>query len=166
MNQQELKNKLVTYFLILFGFIISIFVTMLLFNVSDYGITIASFGASVFMILSRKNLSKKKIFGAYLLSTFIGFLFSRLSTLSSLNVALATITSFATMTFFDFQHAPALGLSMAMVMNKFSFWTDIIIVLCILFILAMTVVLKTVLQNPDKVLAMFNLDKRKIKWNF
>jgi hypothetical protein len=139
---------------------------MLLFNVSDYGITIASFGASVFMILSRKKLSKKKVFGAYLLSATIGYLFSRISSLLSLNVALATITSFAAMTFLEFQHAPALGLSMALVMNKFSIWTNIIILLCILFILGMAVVLKTVLQKPDKVLAMLNLDKRKIKWNF
>lgn len=166
MNERELKNKLVTYFLMLFGLAVSVFVIMLLFNVSDYGITIASFGASVFMILSRNNLSKKKVFGAYILSTLIGYLFSRLSSLASLNVALATISAFITMTFFDFQHAPALGISMAMVLNQFNIWKSLTIGFCILFILGMAVVLKTVLQKPDKVLAMLNLDKRKIKWNF
>ncbi len=165
MDQNKLKKKLVTYFLIIFGLAISVFVAMLLFNVSDYGITIASFGASVFMILSRNRLSKKKVFGAYIIAMLIGYGFSKLSQIASLNMALATIFSFAAMTLLEFQHAPALGLSMAIVLNKFPFWSDVIIVMCILFILTMAVVLRTVLQNPDKVLELLNLDERKIKWD-
>ncbi|MBT3720845.1 hypothetical protein HN789_04230 [archaeon] len=164
-NQNELKRKLATYFLLAFGFVISGFVIMLLFNVSDYGITIASFGATIFMILSRSNLSKKKVYGSYMLAAAIGFLFSKITTIASLNLTLATVSSFVIMTLLEFQHAPALGLSMAMVLNKFPLMTDIIILCCILFIITMTIVLKVVLQKPEKVLAVFNLDRRKIKWD-
>ena len=161
-----MKKELRLVLLVGLCILITILVTMILFNVSDYGITVASYGATVFMLFSKKSISKKKIFGAYFIATIIGFLFSKLPTVTSFNVALATISSFVLMTIFSFQHAPALGVTVAMVLNKFSFLTDIIVLFCIFLILSIAYVLKLYLSNPEKIINFVKIETEKISWNF
>ncbi len=161
-----MKKKVRLVLLVGIGLLITTFITMVLFNVSDYGITVASYGATVFMLLSKKNLKTKKIFGAYFIATMIGYLFSRLPTVTAFNVALASISSFIIMTVLSLQHAPALGIAVAMVLNKFSFVTDIIVLLCIFMILGIVYILKTYMNDPDKVNNFVRIETEKINWNF
>ena len=58
----HIKKSVVVVLSLIIGLLISLFVTMLLFKITDFGITIASFGATIFMALSRDNLKKKKIY--------------------------------------------------------------------------------------------------------
>jgi CBS-domain-containing membrane protein len=159
------KNVAVTLSVIL-GMSIILFVTMLLFNVTDYGTTIASFGATIFMVLSQSKVSRKKIFGAYIVAALAGYMFSRFSEVTQLNAALAAIASIVLMTMFEFQHAPAIGIALSMVLNKFSFWIDVLVILCIFMILGMTITLKLFLQSPEKMIKFIELEEEKIKWNF
>ena len=59
----KVKKSIAVALSLILGISITIFATMLLLNVTDYGITIASFGATLFMVLSSKKLEKKKIYG-------------------------------------------------------------------------------------------------------
>ncbi len=161
----KLNRRLGLVSLFLLGILTTVFLTMLLFNVTDYGITIASFGATAFMVLARKNVEKRRIFGAYLIATFIGYFFSRFQT-NNFSVALATVASFLAMTFFEVQHPPALAMSVAVILNRFTFWTNILIVLCIFTILFMTITLKAFWKNPNKVLTFLQIEREKINWNF
>ena len=161
----KIKKPVIVSLAVVLGIAIMIFITMLLFNVTDYGITIASFGATIFMIISKGKFSKRKIFGSYIIATAMGFAFSRASS-SLLNVALAAVTSVILMTFLEFQHAPAIGMSIAMVLNRFSFWTDAIVLVCIFLILSGTIVLKYVILNPKDVINFVEIEEEKIKWNF
>ena len=162
----KVKKSIAVTLSLSLGLAIIIFVTMLLFNVTDYGITIASFGATVFMILSKKKLNKKVIFGSYLLATALGFMFSNLSDIKSLNATLAAVSSIVLMSFLELQHTPAIGMSVAMVLNKFSFWTDFVILFCIFFIIFITIMLKIFMEEPESILTFVNMDEEKIKWNF
>lgn len=151
------------------GLAILLFVIMLLFNVTDYGITIASFGATIFMILSKKGAKKRTIFGSYFIAIILGFMFSALSDINSLNAGLAAISSIVLMTLLDLQHPPAVGISIAMVLNNFSFATDVIVLMCIFFIISVTMVLKAFLENPHKIMnfiSMIEIEEEKINWKF
>ncbi|MEM3374068.1 MAG: HPP family protein [Candidatus Woesearchaeota archaeon] len=168
--KQKLQiNKTIAIALpLIFGLALIIFLTMLIFNVTDYGITIASFGASIFMILSHKSINKKMLYGSYIVGTFVGYLFSTLTTIKSLNVALAAISSILIMTLLDLQHAPAVGISAAIVLNKFSFWVDLLILIYIFFIFTLTWLLKLHITDPNKVLTYLpiaEIKEEKIKWN-
>lgn len=165
MKKPKLKKGIAVTLSVLLGLAILVFVVMLLFNVTDYGITIASFGATVFMILSRPNLSKKKVFGAYFVATTMGYLFSRLSLIKSADVALAAVSSVAIMTILEFQHAPAIGMSVAMVLNGFPLWVDVVVLLCIFAILGMTLLLKGFMEQPHKFINFIEIEEEKIKWN-
>jgi CBS-domain-containing membrane protein len=166
MVKTRTKKIIATVALLLLGFSIVFFVMMLLSIVTDYGITIASFGATVLMIFSRKTLQHRKIIGAYLLASIIGCIGSMLPTMASFNLALASILSFAVMTLLDVQHAPAIGLAISMALNKFSIWTDIIVAVCIFIIIGMALLLKAYLRDPDRFLKMVNIETEKINWNF
>jgi hypothetical protein len=166
MKKLKVKKPVAVSLSLVLGMIIILFITMLLFNVSDYGITIASFGATIFMVLSKKKISHRMVFGSYLISTAFGFLFSRLSELTSLNVALAVICSIVVMTLLQLQHAPAIGMSIAIVLNKFNAWTDLMILFSIFLILGMTLFLKVSLTDPVKALRFIELDEERIKWKF
>jgi len=166
MRKPKVNKSIAVTLSLALGLAIIVFVTMLLFNVTDFGITIASFGATIFMLLSKNNLKKRTIFGSYVVATIIGFIFSNLSDMKSFNLALAAVSSILIMTFLNLQHAPAIGISIAMVLNKFSFWTDFIILFCIFFILAMTILLKIFLKDPTKVITFVDIEEEKIKWKF
>jgi len=166
MKKIKVKKPIVVSLSLVLGMAIIIFVTMLLFNVSDYGVTIASFGATIFMVLSKKKISHKAVFGSYLIAAAFGFVFSKLPFVTSLNVALAVICSILTMTLLELQHAPAIGISIAIVLNKFNVWTDVMILFCIFLILSMTLFLKLSLTDPVKALRFIELDEDRIKWKF
>jgi hypothetical protein len=161
----DLNRRIGLVLLFTLGITTVIFVTMLLFNITDYGITIASFGATAFMVLSRNKISKRRIMASYFLATVVGFIFSKFPT-SSLNAALAAVTSFILMTLFSAQHAPALAMSVAVMLNKFSFWTDLLIVLCIFFIIFMAYILKAFWKHPERVLSFVQIESEKIRWDF
>ncbi len=164
-NKPHVKKFVAVFLPLSLGLAITIFVTMVLFNVTDYGITIASFGATIFMILSKKDINKKAIFGSYFISTLLGFLFSKLSSITSLNVTLAVVSSILAMTLFDLQHPPAIGIAAAMVLNKFSFWIDVLVLIYVFFIIIMTLTLKEFMQNPTKILSFIEIEEEKIKWD-
>lgn len=164
-KRMKVKKSIAVTLSLVLGFTITLFVTMLLFNVTDYGITIASFGASIFMIFSQKNLTKRKILGAYSLATLIGYIASKIFLSQSFSVALAAVISVILMTVLELQHPPAIGMSVAMVLNKFSFLTDIIVLICLVFILTMVYLLKTFLKDPQKVINFVEIEEEKIKWN-
>jgi hypothetical protein len=165
-NRLKIKKNIAVALSLAFGISVSLFVIMLLFNVTDYGITIASFGATIFMVLSKKNLKKRVLFGSYMVGGLIGFMFSRLSDMTTFNVGLAAVSSVIIMTVLELQHAPAIGMAVAMVLNKFPFWTDVLIILCIFFIIGVTLVLKTFLEDPAKVVNFVEIEEERIKWNF
>ena len=158
------KSLAISLFLII-GLCITVLGTVLLFNVTDYGIAIASFGATIFMIISRKKIDKRKIFGAYLVGISVGFIFSKLSVVF-LNAALAAVISVILMTILELQHAPAIGISIAMVLREFSFSTVIIILLCIFGIFGIALMTKLFLKDPQKVLNFVEIEDEKIRWNF
>ncbi|MEM4397567.1 MAG: HPP family protein [Candidatus Woesearchaeota archaeon] len=168
-EKKRINKKIAILIPLIFSIAIIVFLTMLIFNVTDYGITIASLGASIFMILSNKKINKKVIFGSYIISTVIGFLFSTLTSVKSLNLALAAVSSILIMTLFDMQHAPAIGMSVAIVLNKFSILTDFLILGYIFFIFSLTILLKLHISNPNALLNYLNIGEvkeEKIKWNF
>jgi hypothetical protein len=165
-SKTKIKKSFTIFFSIVLVLVTTIFATMYLFNLTDYGVTIASFGTTIFMILSKKGIKKRIIFGSYLIAVILGIVFSELSTVTTLNVALAAISSVILMTIFEFQHAPAIGISIAMVLNKYSFLTDFIVLLCIFIILIMAVILKIFLHNPSKIINFIEIEEEKIKWNF
>lgn len=161
----DLNKRIGLVLLFVVGLTTIIFVTMLLFNITDYGITIASFGATAFMVLSRSKVSKRRILASYLIATVIGFIFSRFPS-STLNAALAAVSSFVIMTLFSAQHPPALAMSIAVMLNKFSLWTDLLIVLCIFFIIFMAYILKAFWKHPERVLSFVQIETEKIRWDF
>ncbi len=166
MAKIKIKKSVAVTLSLALGVAVIIFVAMLLLNVSDYGITIASFGATIFMILSKKDIPKKLIFGSYLAAGIAGFAFSNLSEITSLNVALAAVSSIIIMTVLGLQHPPAIGIAAALVLNKFQFWTDLLILAYIFFILGLTLFLKGFIQNPLKAIKFVEIEKDRIKWNF
>lgn len=166
MNKEKTYRKIAISLFLGLSLLILIFSVMLLFNVTDYGITIASFGASVFMVLSKKKISYRQIFGSYIIASIIGFIFSKLPISSLFAVATAVVSSVAVMTFLETQHTPAIGISIAMVLNKFSFWTDLIVVLSILTILGIAVMLKSFVKDPKKLLNFVKIETDKINWDF
>jgi hypothetical protein len=166
MRKLKVKKSIAMTLVLALGIAIIVFVTMLLFNLTDYGITLASFAASIFMILSKKDIKKRAIFGSYLVATLMGFMFSNLSQIRTLNVALAAVSSVILMTFLDLQHTPAVGMSISLVLNNFAFMTDILILFCILLILAMTLTLKIIFNNPTKIIRFIEVENDKIEWNF
>ncbi|NTV23419.1 MAG: hypothetical protein HGA85_03525 [Nanoarchaeota archaeon] len=148
------------------GLVTIIFVTMLIFNLTDFGITIASFVSTVFMILTKKKVSRKQIFGSYLLAGLLGFLFSNISEITSLNVAMAAVSSVLAMTLLGLQHPPAIGMSVALVLNKFSFVTDVFVLFCIIVILGLCILLREFVRDPNAVMKFVEIDEgEKIKWN-
>ena len=161
----KVKKSIAVSLSLILGVSITIFVTMLLLNVTDFGITIASFGATLFMVLSRKDLKKRKIYGSYALATIIGVIFSKISGLQSLDVALAAVSSVIFMTVLNLQHAPAIGIAVSMVLNKFTIFTDVVVLLCLFFIISMTILLKMFLDDPNKVINFIEIEEEKIKWN-
>ncbi len=161
----KVKKSIAVALSLILGISITIFVTMLLLNVTDYGITIASFGATLFMVLSSKKIEKRKIYGSYALATVIGVLFSKTSSLQALDVALAAVSSVIFMTVLNLQHPPAIGIAVSMVLNKFSIFTDIVVLLCLFFIISMTFLLKAFLNDPKKVINFIEIEEEKIKWN-
>ena len=165
MTTKKAIKKIRNYLLLAFGFILTFFVTMLLFNVTDYGITIAAFGASIFMIISKPRISHKKIFGSYLIAIALGYVFSKIPTWTSFNVALTAISSIVAMSMLKFEHAPAIGIGVAMVLNKFSFWTDVIVALCLFFIIGMAILIKNFFSNPDRVLNYIKIENEKVNWS-
>jgi hypothetical protein len=166
MKKLKVKKPVAVSLSLVLGMVILIFITMLLFNVSDYGITIASFGATIFMVLSKKKISHRIVFGSYMIATVFGFLFSNISEMASLNVALAAIGSIIVMTLLELQHAPAIGMSIAIVLNKFNIWTDLMILFSIFLIFGLTLYLKISLTDPVKALRFIELDEERIKWRF
>ena len=165
MTTKKSIKKIRNYLLLSFGFLLTFFVTMLLFNVTDYGITIAAFGASIFMIITKSRVSHKKIFGSYLVAIVLGYVFSKMPTWTSFNVALTAITSIVAMSMLKFEHAPAIGIGVAMVLNKFTFWTDVIVALCLFFIIGMVILIKNFFSDPDKLLNYIRIENEKINWN-
>ncbi len=161
----KVKKNIAVFLSLVLGISITVFVAMLLFNVTDYGITIASFGATLFMILSKKKLKKNKIYGSYAVATLIGVIFANLSGMQSLNLALAAVSSVIFMTLLNIQHPPAIGIAVSMVLNQFSIFTDIVVLLCLFFIISMTLILKLFLDNPNKVINFIEIEEEKIKWN-
>ena len=164
-NRVRIKKSMAVGLSLSIGLAITFFVTVLLFNVTDYGITIASFGGSIFMILSKSSVDKRKIFGAYIVGSSMGYLFSILP-FTSISAALAAISSFALMTLLDFQHPPAIGISIALILNKFSLWTDIIVIGCIFFILSMVIILKIFMQSPERIINFIEIEEEKISFKF
>ncbi len=134
----KVKKSIAVALSLILGISITIFVTMLLLNVTDYGITIA---------------------------TVIGVLFSKTSSLQALDVALAAVSSVIFMTVLNLQHPPAIGIAVSMVLNKFSIFTDIVVLLCLFFIISMTFLLKAFLNDPKKVINFIEIEEEKIKWN-
>jgi len=161
----RIKKSVLVSFSLFVVLLISVFITMLLFKITDYGITIASFGATIFMALSKDKLKKKKIFGSYIVATFFGYMFSRFTEVATLNVALAAVSSVVLMTLFEFQHAPAIGISVALVLNKFSLLTDLIVLTCILILIALVITLRILIKSPEKVSKYIIIEEQKIKWN-
>ena len=166
MKKLRVKKPIAVSLSLVLGMTIIVFITMLLFNVSDYGMTIASFGATIFMVLSKKKINNKAVFGSYLTASVFGFMFSMTPFPISLNLALAVVCSILSMTLLEFQHGPAIGISIAMVLNKFNMWTDFMILFCIFLILGMTLFLKVSLTDPVKALKFIELDEDRIKWKF
>ena len=162
------KKQFTTKFVILVGacLLISILATILLFNVTDYGITIASFAATVFMVISRKKINTKKIFGSYLLVALLGYIYSVLPTPKLFNVAAVTVSSVLFMILVGLQHAPAIGIAIALVLNNFTFWNNVIIMSCIFLILGISLLLRELLKNPDKISNFVKIETEKIHWNF
>ncbi|MFH2020383.1 MAG: HPP family protein [archaeon] len=166
MAKNKLKKLLATSLFFSICIALTLLVMMVLSIVTDYGITIASFGATIFMILSKKKLSRKKIFGAYMLAACIGSIGSVLPTMTSFSIALTGLVSFFAMSFFDLQHAPAVGFAISMVLNKFPFWTDILVSFCIFIIIGMALIVKFYLKDPDALFEIVHIEREKIKWNF
>lgn len=169
LNKKINLNKKIAFILpLIFTLSIIILITILIFNVTDYGITIASLAATIFMILSNKSIKKRVIYGSYIVSTFVGFLFSTLSENKALDLTLAVIASIIIMTLFDLQHAPAIGLSVSIVLNKFNLLIDIIILLYIFFIFGLTTLIKLHMSDPYKLISylkIFEVKEEKINWN-
>ena len=161
----RVKKPLIVTLSIILGFIFIVLLIGYLFNVSDYGIAFASFGATIFMILSSKRIEYKKIFGAYLIGVLIGFLFSKFS-IVFLNSALAVISSVVALTLLEFQHAPAIGMTISMVLNHFSLGTLIFVLLSIFTIIGITILLKSMVNDPEKIINFVDIEKEKIKWDF
>ena len=161
----KVKKSIAVALSLILGISITIFATMLLLNVTDYGITIASFGATLFMVLSSKKLEKKKIYGSYALATVIGVIFGKVYGLQSLNVALAAVSAVIFMTVLNLQHPPAIGIAVSMVLNKFTIFTDIVVLLCLFFIISMTILLKLFLDDPNRAINFIEIEEEKIKWN-
>ena len=166
MDQKKVYRKIaITLFLVL-GLLVVVFAAMLLFNVTDYGITIASFGATVMMILSKKKVENRKIIGAYIAASVIGFIMARVPGSVLFNVAVAGVASVIAMTVLEMQHAPAIGIAIAMVLNNFSFWTDVTIIFSILLIIGMAMILKSFIRNPERILNFVKIETEKINWDF
>jgi CBS-domain-containing membrane protein len=162
----KMKKPVVMGAALFLTLLISLFVTMLLLKITDYGITVASFGATIFMMLSKKKVRNKQIFGAYFVATVTGYLSSRISGHTTLNLALAAVSSIALMTVLEFQHTPAIGIAVAMVLNKFSFLVDFAVLLCILIIISLVLFLRIVMTSPEKISRFIEIEEDRIKWRF
>ena len=166
MIPKKKHNKILKQILMIgFGITIFAFILALFFNVTDHGITIASFGATILMVLCSKKANHKKVFGSYLIATVVGFLFSKVPTPASLNIAFATLGSILVMDLVKFQHAPALGIAIAFVMNNFKFSSYLFLVISIFGLLSLAYVLKYFLRDPEKVWNFIEIENDKINWN-
>ena len=111
-------------------------------------------------------MSTRRVFGAYFVAVITGFIFSVMPMVKSFNVAFAAVISVVLMTVLEFQHPPAIGIAVATVLHRFTFWTDVIVVLCIFFILYITLLLKYILREPQRLMNFVEIEEEKIKWKF
>ena len=158
----NIKNKLLVKLriwslfisLLACAFFISLAIILLLFDLTDYGISFAAIGASIFMIYTQndhsRKISNKNMFGAYLiagLSAYICMIFAHdIKVVGALSLLLAIVT----MLVLRVVHTPAIGLVLSFVLNKFTLKSIILVLLCIFALIFIAKAIKYVLQNPDR----------------
>jgi hypothetical protein len=166
MSSKKKQNKIFKQLLIIgFGITSLSFILALFFNVTDYGITIASFCTTILMVLSSKKTNHKKIFGAYLIASVLGYVFSLIPIATSLNIAFVVLSSIFVMDFFSFQHVPALGMAISFVINNFKFSSYIFLFVSLFGLISLAFVLKYFLKDPETVWNFVEIENDKINWN-
>ncbi|MBD3202934.1 hypothetical protein GF327_01460 [Candidatus Woesearchaeota archaeon] len=150
--------------LISFLILLSLFIISKLFSITDYGISIATIAASLYVIISEsKTGSLKTIFLSYVIAGTCAFI--AVYTGLSLNVecGIAALLTLFTIISLDMMHPPSIAISISFVLNQYNLPTItlILIVIFLLFVIAKT--LMKIINNPDK---FYLIKKEKINFNF
>jgi hypothetical protein len=166
MSRNNSKKPIKNIMLIGLGTSVSIIFGLLFYNLSNFGIALISVTISVLLILSKKRINLKKVYGAYAIAIMLGFLLSRLPFNVSINVVISLICAILLMDYASLQHAPALGIAISYVTNKVSFGTMFFISALIFMVFGLIYVLKIYLKNPKKLANIVEIEQEKVQWDF
>lgn len=120
---------------------------------------------TVLLLLVQTKINIKKIIGGYLMAGLVGYVFSIIPVFTTFNLGFGLVASILAMDYLKFQHAPALGFVISIILNKSSFFADTIIILSLLIIVGVILALKKYYVAPEKAFDFVTIETEKINWN-
>jgi hypothetical protein len=150
----ELKSLSLILGVLTVAFVITLLIFLLLFNLSDFGVSFAAIAGTLFMIFTLKSKSEKitydKIFIGYAIASGCGFLSSVFGHENKVILAISLIMAIILMVLLDKVHTPAVAFVISFGLNQFSLFKIILILLCIYAITFIAKTVKFVLEHPER----------------
>ena len=136
------------------AFLIAVGILMLLFNLTHYSISLAAIAATIAIIFLYKedseSTSLKILYGAYVIAAFWGYLAVYLGHAKSWAIAISIILTLVTMISVNLVHAPAIGLTLSLTLNRFSLSTTLAILFCVYALIAIAKATRYVMHHPER----------------
>jgi CBS-domain-containing membrane protein len=148
-------------------------VILIFLDVLNEAALISALGASTFIVFTmptRYSSDPRRLIGGYIVGLFIGFVFYLISTLNIMtnffsyeNTSLIVFGSIAVgfsifvMAVTNTEHAPAAGIALGLVINRWDFLTILFIIIAVFWLVVIQIILKKYLMdlisphvNPSK----------------
>ena len=166
---RNFNKKYFILILISFLYLITFFSILIkLFDISNFGISIASIAASMFLIYTKSSFGKlKNIIGGYGLGALSSILILKLNYSLEIQCAIAALITIFFMLIFKVAHASGVSMAISFVLENYNILTIIYITVGIYVLMFITLTHDKILQKRNilNINHIRNKDN-KIKFNF
>ncbi|MFH0874708.1 MAG: HPP family protein [archaeon] len=147
----SLKNMAYFGGIIAIILVASFFLLTILLDISDYGISLATIGASIYIIFSdNKNSSYKQLYGAYAIAVACGFAALITKLPKNIECVLAFLLTIFALFMLNIKHTPAVGFAVTAVLNQFKLPIMLLALACIFILFFIAKSAKNIITNPKK----------------
>jgi len=163
-NRKNLKGYMFLIAVLGLTLAISFFIIVTLFDITDYGISIAAIGASIYVIFSNRKVSYRMLFLAYVVAVASGSIAMLFDLPRNLGCTLAFLLSLFVLFFLNLRHTPAVGFAVSTVLHRFNLGTIFLVLggIFLLFFIAKSV--KNIIANPRRY--FIEIESPKIDFRF
>jgi hypothetical protein len=164
----KMKSWSILIALLIGAFVASTVIMVLLFDLTDYGISFAAIGATIFMVFTTSGNSHsikiKTLFGAYGIAGCISYIAIAVGRGNKIIGALAILLAIGMMIMLKWVHAPAIGFVLSFILNQFRVSIIVAVLFCIFSLIIIAKAIKSLVMNPSRY--HIKIDSNKVEFKF